>query len=43
MLLLNEDLASLAWVAFAIIVVGMCLVEPKSRDEQLVIKRSFKE
>lgn len=42
MLLLNEELSALAWVAFAIILVGMYLVEPKSREEELVIKRSFK-
>ena len=41
MLLLNEELSPLAWVAFAIIIVGMYLVEPKSSDEELVIKRSF--
>ena len=42
MLLLNEQLSSLAWVAFAIIAVGMYLVEPKASDEELIIKRSFK-
>lgn len=41
MLLLNEELSALAWVAFAIIVVGMYLVEPKASDEELVIRRSF--
>ena len=41
MLLLNEELSMLAWAAFAIILVGMYLVEPKSREEELVIKRSF--
>jgi CheY-like chemotaxis protein/drug/metabolite transporter (DMT)-like permease len=41
MLLLSEELAPLAWLAFAIIVLGMYLVEPKRNDEELVIKRSF--
>ena len=41
MLLLSEELSPLAWVAFAIIIVGMYLVEPKSSDEELVIKRDF--
>ena len=43
MLLLSEQLSSLAWFAFAIIAVGMYLVEPKASDEELVIKRSFKD
>ncbi|MHA6346520.1 response regulator [Roseivivax sp. CAU 1761] len=42
MLLLDEELTPLAWAAFAIILVGMYLVEPKIRDEDLVIKRSFR-
>lgn len=42
MLLLKEDLSMLAWFAFAIIIVGMYLVEPKIRDEDLVIRRSFR-
>ncbi|MCY6380070.1 response regulator [Hoeflea prorocentri] len=41
MLLLNEELSALAWIAFAIIAIGMYLVEPKASDEELVIKRSF--
>ena len=41
MLLLSEELAPLAWLAFAIIVLGMYLVEPKRNDEEPVIKRSF--
>ncbi|WP_298818291.1 response regulator [uncultured Roseibium sp.] len=41
MLLLNEELSPLAWIAFAIIIIGMYLVEPKSSDEELVIKRNF--
>lgn len=41
MLLLNEELSALAWVAFGIVVFGMYLVEPKARDEELLIKRSF--
>jgi drug/metabolite transporter (DMT)-like permease len=43
MLLLSEQLSSLAWIAFAVIAVGMYLVEPKASDEELVIKRSFKD
>jgi drug/metabolite transporter (DMT)-like permease len=43
MLLLNEQLSSFAWVAFAIIAVGMYLVEPKASNEELIIKRSFKD
>ena len=39
MLLLNEQLSSLAWGAFAIIAVRMYLVEPKASDEELIIKR----
>lgn len=42
MLLLNEELSMLAWVAFGIIIVGMYLVEPKTKDEELVIQRSFR-
>jgi len=41
MLLLNEELSALAWVAFGIVVVGMYLVEPKARDGELLIRRSF--
>jgi len=41
MLLLNEELSALAWLAFAIVVVGMYLVEPKARDEELLITRTF--
>lgn len=41
MLLLNEELSALAWLAFVIVVIGMYLVEPKARDEELLIKRSF--
>lgn len=41
MLLLNEELAGLAWVAFAIVILGMYLVEPKARDGKLLIRRSF--
>ena len=43
MLLLNEELSALAWVAFVIIIVGMYLVEPKANDEELVIRRTFNE
>jgi len=41
MLLLNEELSILAWVAFAIVIVGMYLVEPKAREDELLIHRSF--
>lgn len=41
MLLLNEELSAVAWAAFAVILVGMYLVEPKPSDEKLVINRSF--
>ncbi|PHP27165.1 response regulator [Limimaricola cinnabarinus] len=41
MLLLSEELSPLAWLAFAVIVLGMYLVEPKRNDKELVIKRSF--
>ncbi|MEO0402361.1 MAG: response regulator [Pseudomonadota bacterium] len=40
-LLLNESLSPLAWVAFGIIVVGMYLVEPKADDKELKIERKF--
>lgn len=42
MLLLDEELSVLAWAAFGVIIVGMYLVEPKSRNEELVIRRSFR-
>ncbi len=42
MLLLNEELSMAAWIAFAIIAVGMYLVEPKASDEELVIRRHFR-
>jgi len=41
MLLLNEELSPVAWAAFAVILVGMYLVEPKPSDEKLVINRTF--
>lgn len=41
MLLLNEELSALTWVAFAVILLGMYLVEPKRSDKELVINRSF--
>ncbi|MCR9134932.1 MAG: response regulator [Alphaproteobacteria bacterium] len=43
MLLLNEELSVVAWVAFAVIAVGMYLVEPKSGDREVVIQRSFRD
>jgi drug/metabolite transporter (DMT)-like permease len=42
MLLLNEELSMVAWAAFAVIAIGMYLVEPKSRDDELIIHRSFR-
>jgi len=41
MLLLNEQLSAVAWVGFAIIVAGMYLVEPRAREGELLIHRSF--
>ena len=41
MLLLNEEFSPLVWLAFAVIVVGMYLVNPKDDDKELVIKRKF--
>ena len=40
-LILNEQLTPLAWVAFAVIVLGMYLVEPKRDQNELVIQRKF--
>lgn len=42
MLLLDEELSVFAWAAFGVIIVGMYLVEPKSKNEELVIQRSFR-
>ena len=42
MLLLHEELSPLSWVAFAVIGLGMYLVEPKSNTDELVIRRSFR-
>lgn len=39
--LLDETLSPLAWVAFGIIVVGMYLVEPKDDGREIVIQRKF--
>ncbi|NND71117.1 MAG: response regulator [Rhodothermales bacterium] len=41
MLLLDEQLSFMAWIAFAVILVGMYLVEPKPSDDEVVINRSF--
>ena len=41
MILLNEELSIFAWVAFAVVIVGMYLVEPKAKDEEFLIARSF--
>lgn len=40
-LLLNETLSPFAWLAFAVIVIGMYLVEPKTDNKDLVITRKF--
>lgn len=42
-LILNEQLSPLAWVAFAVIVIGMYLVEPKDDGKEIVIERKFSE
>lgn len=41
MLLLNEALSPLAWLAFAVIILGLYLVEPKPGDSKVAINRSF--
>ncbi len=41
MLLLNEALSAMAWVAIALIFIGLYLVEPKQSDDEFVLKRSF--
>ena len=41
MLLLGETLSSTAWIAVALIVVGLLLVSPKPDNTEIVIKRSF--
>lgn len=41
MLLLDESLSPLAWGAFLVILLGLYLVEPKARDGEFVLKRSF--
>ena len=41
MLLLGETLSSTAWIAVALIVVGLLLVTPKPDNTEIVIKRSF--
>lgn len=43
MLLLNEELSIIAWMAFAVIAIGMYLVEPKNSDREVVIQRSFRD
>ncbi|MEL6819529.1 MAG: response regulator [Pseudomonadota bacterium] len=40
-LLLDEQLSPLAWIAFAIIAVGMYMVEPKNDGTDIVIDRKF--
>lgn len=39
--LLDESLSAFAWLAFAIILVGTYLVEPKADKKELVITRKF--
>lgn len=41
MLLLDEQLSALAWVAFALICVGLYLVEPAGGDDRVILNRSF--
>jgi uncharacterized membrane protein len=41
MLLLDETLPAIAWVAFFFIVIGVYLVEPKPSSDDIIIKRSF--
>lgn len=41
MLLLDEQLPVIAWLAFLAILIGMYLVEPKPSDEKLEIRRTF--
>ena len=43
MLLLNEELSMVAWFAFAVILIGMYLMEPKASEDELVIRRSFRD
>ena len=40
-LILNEQLTPLAWLAFAVIVFGMYLVEPNKDKKELIIRRKF--
>lgn len=41
MLLLDEQLPIIAWAAFALILFGMYLVEPKPSKDEIIINRSF--
>lgn len=41
MLLLGETLSSTAWIAVALILVGLVLVSPKPDNTEIVIRRSF--
>ena len=41
MLLLGEELSLVTWGAFGVIALGMYLVEPKMRDEDLILRRNF--
>ncbi len=40
-LLLNEGFSTIAWFGFAVILLGMYLVEPKENTTELVISRKF--
>lgn len=41
MLLLNEELSPMAWLAVGIILLGLYLVEPSTSDDKVVLRRSF--
>lgn len=40
-LLLGETMSALAWIAIALVLIGMYLVESKSSDQPIIIKRRF--
>ena len=41
MLLLNEALSTIMWVALTLILIGLYLVEPTASDDKIILKRSF--
>ena len=41
MLLLNEEVSVVAWIAIGVILLGLYLVEPKPSDDEIVVNRSF--